>query len=87
MTRTAGVEWAARGVRVNMIAPGTFFTPLLQKCIDDDPGYSDRMLKRYPINRFGQPEEIVGVCVFLASDASSYVTGAVISVDGGCTAF
>ena len=87
MTRTAGVEWASRGVRVNAIVPGTFFTPLLQQCIDQEPGYGERMLARYPIGRFGQPEEIVGACVYLASDASSYATGMLLAVDGGCTAF
>jgi len=86
MTRTAGVEWAKRGVRVNAVVPGTFFTPLLQQCIDNEPGYAERMLARYPVGRFAQPEEIVGVCVYLASDASSYVTGALYAVDGGMTA-
>ena len=87
MTRTAGVEWASRGVRVNCIVPGTFFTPLLQQCIDEEPGYGERMLARYPIGRFGQPDEIVGACVYLASDAASYVTGLMLAVDGGCTAY
>ncbi len=87
LTRTAGVEWASRGVRVNAVVPGTFFTPLLQQCIDDDPEYGKKMLERYPIGRFGAPEEIVGACVYLASDASSYATGHLLAVDGGCTAF
>jgi NAD(P)-dependent dehydrogenase (short-subunit alcohol dehydrogenase family) len=87
MTRTAGVEWASRGVRVNAVVPGTFYTPLLQKCIDEQPDYEETFLKRYPIGRFGDPEDIVGVCVYLASDAASYVTGALYAVDGGCTAY
>jgi NAD(P)-dependent dehydrogenase (short-subunit alcohol dehydrogenase family) len=87
MTRTAGVEWASRGVRVNAVVPGTFYTPLLQKCIDEQPDYEETFLKRYPIGRFGDPEEIIGACVYLASDASSYVTGALYAVDGGCTAY
>jgi NAD(P)-dependent dehydrogenase (short-subunit alcohol dehydrogenase family) len=87
MTRTAGVEWADRGVRVNAVVPGTFDTPLLQKCIDEQPDYEETFLKRYPIGRFGDPEEIIGVCVYLASDAASYVTGALYAVDGGCTAY
>jgi len=87
MTRTAGVEWAKRGVRVNAIIPGTFYTPLLQQILDKDPAYAEYFLARYPIGRFGDPEEIVGACVYLASDASSFVTGSLLSVDGGCTAY
>ena len=87
LTRTAGVEWASRGVRVNAIVPGTFTTPLLQQCIKDQPDYGEVMLKRFPIGRFGDPEEIVGACVYLASDASTYTTGMLLAVDGGCTAF
>ncbi len=87
LTRTAGVEWASRGVRVNGIIPGTFFTPLLKQCIDNEPDYGETMLRRYPIGRFGDPEEIVGACIYLASDVSSYTTGHLLAVDGGCTAF
>ena len=87
LTRTAGVEWASRGVRVNAIIPGTFNTPLLQQCIDNQPDYGEVMLRRFPIGRFGDPEEIVGACVYLASDASTYTTGMLLAVDGGCTAF
>jgi NAD(P)-dependent dehydrogenase (short-subunit alcohol dehydrogenase family) len=87
LTRTAGVEWASRGVRVNAIIPGTFTTPLLQQCIDKQPDYGEVMLRRFPIGRFGDPEEIVGACIYLASDASTYTTGLLLAVDGGCTAF
>lgn len=87
LTKTAAVEWASRKVRVNAIIPGTFFTPLLQYCIDENPEYGEAMLQRFPIGRFGEPEEIVGACIYLASDASSYTTGALLIVDGGCLAF
>jgi NAD(P)-dependent dehydrogenase (short-subunit alcohol dehydrogenase family) len=86
-TRTAGVEWAKRGVRVNAVIPGTFFTPLLKQCIDENPAYGEEMLQRFPIGRFADPQEIVGACIFLSSDASSYITGHLLCVDGGCTAF
>jgi gluconate 5-dehydrogenase len=86
-TKTAACEWAKRGVRVNAVLPGTFETPLLQQCIDQDPAYGEDILKRFPIGRFARPEEIVGVCIFLSSDASSYVTGHLLAVDGGCTAY
>jgi NAD(P)-dependent dehydrogenase (short-subunit alcohol dehydrogenase family) len=87
LTKTAAVEWAKRGVRVNAVIPGTFETPLLLQCIEENPEYGDNMLKRFPIGRFGKPEEIVGACIFLASDASSYVTGHLLYVDGGCIAY
>ena len=87
LTKTLAVEWAQRGVRVNGIAPGTFETPLLKQCIKDDPDYAEKMLSRFPIGRFGKPEEIIGSCIFLASDASSYITGHILVVDGGCTAY
>ncbi len=86
-TKTAAVEWATRGVRVNAVIPGTFNTPLLKQCIDEKPAYGEEMLRRFPIGRFANPEEIVGACVFLSSDASSYVVGHLLAVDGGCIAF
>jgi gluconate 5-dehydrogenase len=86
-TKTAACEWAKRGVRVNAVLPGTFETPLLQQCIDENPAYGEEMLRRFPIGRFARPEEIVGACIFLSSDASSYVTGHLLAVDGGCTAY
>jgi NAD(P)-dependent dehydrogenase (short-subunit alcohol dehydrogenase family) len=86
-TKTAAVEWAKTGIRVNAVLPGTFETPLLAQCIKENPSYGDEMLKRFPMGRFARPEEIVGACIFLASDASSYVTGHLLAVDGGCTAY
>jgi NAD(P)-dependent dehydrogenase (short-subunit alcohol dehydrogenase family) len=87
LTKTAACEWAKRGIRVNAVLPGTFETPLLQQCIDQNPSYGEEMLRRFPIGRFAKPEEIVGACIFLASDASSYVVGHLLAVDGGCTAY
>ena len=87
LTKTAAVEWAQRGVRVNAVIPGTFETPLLRQCIEENPAYEKDMLRRFPIGRFARPGEIVGACVFLASDASSYVTGHLLYVDGGCIAY
>jgi len=86
-TKTAACEWAKRGIRVNAVLPGTFETPLLKQCIDENPAYGEDMLKRFPIGRFAKPEEIVGACIFLSSDASTYVTGHLLAVDGGCTAY
>jgi NAD(P)-dependent dehydrogenase (short-subunit alcohol dehydrogenase family) len=86
LTRTLAVEWAQRGVRVNAIAPCTFETPVVGRQRAAEPDLYPAMLARIPMGRFGEPEEIVGPTLFLGSDASSMVTGHVLTVDGGYTA-
>lgn len=86
LTRTLAVEWAARGVRVNAIAPCTFETPVVARQRSAEPDLYPAMLARIPMGRFGVPEEIVGPALFLVSDASAMVTGHVLTVDGGYTA-
>jgi NAD(P)-dependent dehydrogenase (short-subunit alcohol dehydrogenase family) len=86
LTRTLAVEWAARGVRVNAIAPCTFETPVVARQRAAEPDLYPAMLARIPMGRFGEPEEMVGPALFLVSDASSMVTGHVLTVDGGYTA-
>ena len=83
LSRGAAIEWAAEGIRVNIVMPGTFKTPLFQKCIDNDPHYVEKQLPRLPVGRFGEPQEIVGICIYLASDNSAFMTGGVIYIDGG----
>ena len=83
LTKAMALDWAKKGVRVNIVMPGTFRTPLLQACIDKDPTYGDKWLKMHPIGRFGEPKEIGGIAIYLASDASTYMTGNVIYLDGG----
>lgn len=75
-------EWAAHGVNVNAIAPGYIATDNTQ-ALQDDPERSKAILSRIPAGRWGTPEDFKGVTVFLASDASAYVHGAVYLVDGG----
>ena len=84
LTRCLAIEWAPH-VRVNAIAPGYMKTPLVSEAMKDT-AWHESMRALHPIGRFGDPEEIVGPAVFLATDASSFVTGAVLSVDGGWTA-
>jgi NAD(P)-dependent dehydrogenase (short-subunit alcohol dehydrogenase family) len=84
LTRTLAVEWADRNVRVNAVAPGYFATEMTAG-LRASP-LSEALVQRIPFGRFGQPQEVVGAVLFLASDASSYVTGSTVSVDGGWTA-
>lgn len=83
MTRELSTEWSGRGVRVNAILPAQVLNAGLQKRIDADPRIKERFLSGIPMGRFGSPDDIRGLAVFLASDASSWITGAIIPMDGG----
>ncbi len=82
LTQTLAVEWGPRGVNTNAIAPGVFRTALNQALLDGTERGKEFLL-RTPMRRFGKLEELVGACVFLASDAASFVNGEVLAVDGG----
>ncbi|OLO40465.1 hypothetical protein BTR23_08255 [Alkalihalophilus pseudofirmus] len=86
ITKTLASEWATRGVRVNGIAPAYIETPLVKNIKDTKPEFVENIEQRTPMNRLGKPDEIVGAAVFLSSEASSYMTGETIFVDGGWTA-
>lgn len=83
LTKELAVQYGEQGIRVNGIAPGTVMTPLIQKASDSDPTWLDERLKQVPIKRLGQAEDIASLTVFLLSDESSWITGEVISIDGG----
>ena len=86
LTRTLGVEWAPLGVRVNAIAPSSFNTPMVRHVLDAEPEYRERVVSKIPMGRIAEASEIVGSVIYLASAASSMVTGTILSVDGGYTA-
>jgi NAD(P)-dependent dehydrogenase (short-subunit alcohol dehydrogenase family) len=82
LTRDLAAEWGKHGVRVNAIAPGWIRTPMTAALQNDAPK-SAKVLERVPLGRWGRAEEVAAVAVFLASDASAYITGCTIPVDGG----
>lgn len=84
LTRGMATDWAKHGLQVNAIAPGYFKTPLNQALVDD-PKFSAWLEGRTPAGRWGNVEELVGAAVFLASEASSFVNGHMLMVDGGIT--
>ena len=82
MTRALAAEWGPKGIRVNSIAPGFILTDLTRK-VWSDPSLQQWGIENTPLRRLGDPKDLVGAAVFLASDASAFMTGQVVRVDGG----
>ncbi len=85
LTKHLAVEWASRGIRVNAVAPGTINTERVQR-LPDEPGgteYLEAVKAAHPMGRLGEPSEVANAILFLASDEASFITGAILPVDGG----
>jgi 2-deoxy-D-gluconate 3-dehydrogenase len=82
LTKALAVAWSGRGINVNCIAPGYFDTDA-PFSLRNDPVRAPQILDRIPCGRWGQPDELAGLCVFLASNASNYMHGSIIPIDGG----
>lgn len=85
LTQSLAVEWGDRGVRVNAIAPGYMRTDLVDEVLAENPEMEETWLENTPMGRLGRPEELKELVVYLASDASSYMTGSTVVIDGGYT--
>ena len=85
LAASLAVEWASAGIRVNCISPGYMLTALTEKILDDNPDLKKKWTSLIPQGKMGQPQDLMGPVTFLLSNASGYVTGADIRVDGGYT--
>ena len=87
MTKALAVEWAADGVRVNAIAPGYTETPMLRSVFDSGKVSEEAIRRRTPMGRLAEPQEMADMALFLASPQAKYITGQIMAVDGGWTAY
>jgi NAD(P)-dependent dehydrogenase (short-subunit alcohol dehydrogenase family) len=87
LTKVLAIEWAGQGVRVNAIAPGYVETEIVKGLAAKGILDRERVSRRTPMGRLGLPEEVAEAAVFLASDAATFITGSVLTVDGGWMAY
>lgn len=86
LTRSAALEYAARGIRVNAVCPGVIRTPMVERFTGGEPEAEARLVASEPVGRMGTPEEVAAAVLWLCSDAASFVTGHAMAVDGGFVA-
>ena len=85
LTKSAALEYAARGIRINAVCPGIIATPMVEQMMEREPEAMKELIKEVPIGRLGRPEEIAAVVLWLCSPAASLIIGQAIAVDGGYT--
>lgn len=83
LTKSASTEYAAKGIRINAVSPGVIRTPGLEKYFEEQPKMAEQLRKVAPMQRLGEPAEIANAVVFLLSEKASFITGQLLSVDGG----
>jgi NAD(P)-dependent dehydrogenase (short-subunit alcohol dehydrogenase family) len=83
LTKSSASEYGAQGIRINAVSPGVILTPGIEKYMADEPKQAEFLKQSMPMARLGKPEEIAEAVVFLLSDRASYITGQLLSVDGG----
>jgi NAD(P)-dependent dehydrogenase (short-subunit alcohol dehydrogenase family) len=86
LTRTAAIEYAAAGIRVNAVCPGAIDTPMMDETFERFPGFRESLLGFVPIGRLGRPAEVASAIAWLSSDAASFITGEALAVEGGLLA-
>jgi NAD(P)-dependent dehydrogenase (short-subunit alcohol dehydrogenase family) len=86
LTKTAAVEYAKQGIRVNSLCPGAVKTPMLARLIEREPGREKKLKAAHPMGRIAEPSEIAGAALWLCSEQASFVTGHQLAIDGGLTA-
>lgn len=83
LTRTAAIEYAAAGIRVNAVCPGAIDTPIMDETFERFPGFRERLLEFVPLGRLGRPVEVASAIAWLSSEAASFITGESLAIEGG----
>ena len=86
ITRTAAIEYAGRGIRINAVCPGAIDTPMMDETFERFPGFREGLIGFVPLGRLGRPDEVAGAIAWLLSDAASFITGEALAVEGGLLA-
>ena len=86
LSKTAAVEYARDGIRVNAVCPGFIHTPMVDRYTGNQPEANERLARNAPLKRLGTPEEVAEAVVWLCSDAAAFITGHALAIDGGLIA-